>query len=375
MKRLFLLSAASLILFAGCVSSGTYDEVVKQSESRNVKIDELTKSIEAAKNENVKLKNDISALTAANQTEVKKLKEQLDELSNKGIMTSKAIDDLKAEKERLDVSDNAKSQELITVKKNYEGQINAKQGELDALKTQLNENTASANSLSKEIETLKQTQNNLTASVQTKSDEIALLNATLINLTKENEYLKREVDRLQMKSGEISAQKEQELARVKTTYESLVKEMQSEITKGDIKITQAVDRLSVNMVEKILFDSGRADIKQDGLKVIDRVGKVLKSVTDRQIRVEGHTDNKAIGGRLKGKFPTNWELSTARAANVVRFLEDKVGLDRKLLSVAGMADNKPVASNDTLEGRAANRRIEIILLPLDVDRVLEELKK
>ncbi|OGQ60901.1 MAG: hypothetical protein A3J24_03265 [Deltaproteobacteria bacterium RIFCSPLOWO2_02_FULL_53_8] len=375
MKRLFLLSAAAVILFAGCVSSGTHEEVVSQSEARRVKVDELSKDVETAKGENEKLKRELSSLAATKQAEVDRLKAQLDELSNKGIMTSKEIEDLKTEKDRLDVSDLAKGKELASLRKSLDEQLIAKQGELDALKVKLDEQTAGSNALMKEIDALKQDKTGLTGSLQTKSDEIALLNATLINLTKENDYLKREVDRLQMKSGEISAQKEQELARVKTTYESLVKEMEKEIEKGDIKITQAVDRLSVNMVEKILFDSGRADVKSDGLKVLDRVGKVLKSVTDRQIRVEGHTDNKAIGGRLRGKYPTNWELSTARAANVVRFLEDKVGLDRKLLSVAGMADNKPVASNDTLEGRSANRRIEIILLPLDVDRVLEELKK
>lgn len=357
MKRLFLLSAAAVILFAGCVSSGTHEEVLSQLEARRVKVEELNKNVEAAKSENEKLKTELSALAATKQAEVNRLNEQLDELSNKGVMTSKAIEDLKTEKERLDASDKAKSSEL------------------DALKVQLDEQIVRSNTLSKDSDALKQEKDNLAATLQTRSDEIALLNATLINLTKENEYLRREVARLQIKSGEISAQKEQELARVKTTYESLVKEMQQEIDKGDIKITQAVDRLSVNMVEKILFDSGKADIKRDGLKVLDRVGNVLKSVTDRQIRVEGHTDNKAIGGRLREKYPTNWELSTARAANVVRFLEDKVGIDRNLLSVAGMADNKPVASNETLEGRAANRRIEIILLPLDVDRVLEELKK
>lgn len=357
MKKLFLLSAAAVILAAGCVSTGTHEEVLSQLEARRVKVEELSKNVEAAKIENTNLKAEMTTLAAARQADINKLNEQLDELSNKGIMTSKAIEDLKTEKERLDASDKAKS------------------GELSALKIQLDEQTVRSNTLTKDFNAIKSDKDNLTVSLQTKSDEIALLNATLINLTKENEYLRREVDRLQMKSGEISAQKEQELARVKTTYESLVKEMQSEIEQGDIKITQAVDRLSVNMVEKILFDSGRADVKQDGLKVLKRVGNVLKSVTDRQIRVEGHTDNKAIGGRLRDKYPTNWELSTARAANVVRFLEDKVGLDRKLLSVAGMADNKPVASNDTLEGRSANRRIEIILLPLDIDRVLEELKK
>ncbi|MBI5885093.1 MAG: OmpA family protein [Deltaproteobacteria bacterium] len=358
MKKLFLLSATALVLFTGClVTTGTYNKALDESEARRVQAEKLGQDVEAARTENAKLKNDLADLAAARQADVERLNALLDELSSKGIMTSKAIEDLKVEKARLDASDKARTAEAA------------------GLKVKLNESVAGAEALNKELVSLKQVKDGLDVSLKARGDEIALLNATLINLTKENEYLKREVERLQLKTGEMSAQKEQELARVKTTYESLVKEMQLEIDKGDIKITQALDRLSVNMVEKILFDSGKAEVKSDGLKVLMRVGNVLKGVTDRQIRVEGHTDNVKIGGRLREKYPTNWELSTARAANVVRYLEDKVGVDRKLLSVAGMADNNPVASNDTAEGRSANRRIEIVLLPLDVDRVLEELKK
>jgi chemotaxis protein MotB len=153
-----------------------------------------------------------------------------------------------------------------------------------------------------------------------------------------------------------------------------VKELEGEIKKGEIKVTQVRDKLSVNLVEKILFDSGSVEIKPEGLKVLDRVGEILKNVKDKQINVEGYTDNVPIGSKLANKFPTNWELSAARAVNIVRYLEDKVKLDPKLLSASGFAMNRPVASNDSKEGKAQNRRIEIVLLPQDIDQVLEELK-
>jgi chemotaxis protein MotB len=206
-------------------------------------------------------------------------------------------------------------------------------------------------------------------------EQIALLKGALDGSEKEKEYQSREIERLKVKSGEISTEKELELQKVKGAYENLLREMKQEIEKGDIKITQAVDRLSVNLVEKILFDSGEAEIKLAGLKIIKRVGDILKKVEDKQIRVEGHTDNVQIGARIKKKYPSNWELSTARATTVVRYLQDKVGISPAHLSAAGFAENKPVASNETQEGKAQNRRIEIVLLPLDVDRVLEELKK
>lgn len=186
--------------------------------------------------------------------------------------------------------------------------------------------------------------------------------------------LKNEAEKLSEQAGRITVEKEQEIKSIRGTYDDLVREMEEEITRGDIKITRAVDKLSVNFVEKILFDSGRAEIKPEGLKVLKRVGDILKGVEDRQIRVEGHTDDVPIGSRLRERFPSNWELSTARATTVVRYLQDAVEVDPARLSAAGYSEYQPVETNDTVEGRAQNRRIEIVLLPIDVDRVLEELK-
>ncbi|MFH2074643.1 MAG: OmpA family protein, partial [Pseudomonadota bacterium] len=107
---------------------------------------------------------------------------------------------------------------------------------------------------------------------------------------------------------------------------------------------------------------GRAEVKSEGLEVLKRVVEILKTVTDKIIRVEGHTDNVPIGGILAKRYPTNWELSAARAINITRSLE-KEGLDPALLSAAAFGEYQPVADNETPEGRAKNRRIAIILLP------------
>ena len=159
-------------------------------------------------------------------------------------------------------------------------------------------------------------------------------------------------------------QKEQELARLKSTYEQLVKDLKKEIEAGEIKVTQFRDLLTVNLVEKILFDSGKAEIKPRGLDVLKRVGEILKGPKDKQIRIEGHTDNVPVGPKIVDKFPTNWELSTARATVVARFFQDKVGIPPQRLAPSGFAEYRPVAPNTTPEGKAQNRRIEIILAPL-----------
>lgn len=165
------------------------------------------------------------------------------------------------------------------------------------------------------------------------------------------------------------AAKEAEIARLTQTHAALTKSLEAEIAKGDIQIQQVRDRLTINMMDRVLFDSGRAQVKPDGLQVLKRVSDILKNVTDKQIRIEGHTDNMPIGPEIIERFPTNWELSTARASSVVRYLIEKGGVNRASLSAVGYAENRPVASNGTLDGQAENRRIEIVLYPKDISEV------
>ncbi len=178
--------------------------------------------------------------------------------------------------------------------------------------------------------------------------------------------LSRQIAVLNQEKEQAIKEKEKSIAEMKKTYDSLMGEMNEEIKKGEITITQLKDKLSVNLVEKILFDSGSAEIKKEGKKVLDRVAEILAKVLDKQIRVEGYTDNVPISSRLAAKFPTNWELSTARATTVARYLQDK-GIDPKILSACGYSEYRPVALNDSDEGRAKNRRIEISLIPKEID--------
>jgi chemotaxis protein MotB len=140
--------------------------------------------------------------------------------------------------------------------------------------------------------------------------------------------------------------------------------MKNEISKGQITISELKGKLTVNMEAAILFNSGKADVMPEGLEILDKMVDTLKSVKDKAIRIEGHTDVVQITGGLTRIFPTNWELSAARAINVARYLQQQ-GIDPLNLSAAAFAEFKPVADNSTKEGRAKNRRIEIILMAKD----------
>ncbi len=169
----------------------------------------------------------------------------------------------------------------------------------------------------------------------------------------------------QKRATDIEAARAAELATAKKNFDDLSSGLKSEIAAGEIKITQLQGKLTVNLVDRILFDSGKAEVKTDGKNVLGKVAQVLNTVADKNIRIEGHTDDRPIAGELQAKYPSNWELSTARATSVARYLQDKAKVDPKRLVAAGYGEFHPGASNDTPEGRALNRRIEIVLVPKD----------
>jgi chemotaxis protein MotB len=207
-----------------------------------------------------------------------------------------------------------------------------------------------------EAETLA-TQNN------TLHEQIKDLSAEVTALKKDQEMTRMENSALQAKVDELTrkADKAERLEKATQTYENLQKKLEKEIQQGKIQITEMQNRLTVTMVDKILFPSGSVEISPEGKKVLDKVVSILKDVNDKHIQVEGHTDNVPIR-HLKNRYPTNWELSTARATEVVRYLQED-GIDPRVLSATGYSEYQPVAPNDSDEGRAKNRRIEIVLLP------------
>jgi chemotaxis protein MotB len=208
--------------------------------------------------------------------------------------------------------------------------------------------------LTKDKEDLEQV---LKARSDTLSQNISELRQKVANLEGENKKLKEDIAVLQRV-------KEEKVKEVSNTYEQLLQNMKSEIAKGQVTISELKGKLTVNMEAAILFDSGKADVKIDGLEILLKMVGTLKSVNDKAIRIEGHTDNVQISGALIRQFPSNWELSAARAINVAKYLQQQ-GLDPAILSAAAFAEYKPVADNGTKEGRAKNRRIEITLVAKD----------
>lgn len=223
------------------------------------------------------------------------------------------------------------------------------QAKVDALRQCANR----ADSLEKELfETKKRV-----GELETKNSEL------LKDMESSKSDLQKKLAELIKEKDQIEKAKAEEVSKIKSTYDELMNDMKKEVEQGSIQITQLKDKLSVNLVDKILFNSGEAEVNEQGKKVLKKVAEILKKVKDKQIRIEGHTDNVPIGGALKERFPSNWELSVARATNVTRYLQEVGGLDPKALFAAGFGEHRPIADNATPEGRSKNRRIEIVLVP------------
>jgi chemotaxis protein MotB len=189
--------------------------------------------------------------------------------------------------------------------------------------------------------------------------------ARLNELQAQNDDLLKKLEALGLRGAQLEkeleeARKREEANRARlASFRKMLAQFKSLIESGKLKVRIDRGKMIVELPEGVLFDSAKAEIKPEGQTTLDEVAQVLAEIPNRQFLVAGHTDNVPI--RIR-RFPSNWELSAARGVNVAKYLAEH-GLPAERIGAAGFADNEPVADNDTPEGRAQNRRIEIILLP------------
>ncbi len=280
----------------------------------------------------------LSACVSKNTYEQKVI--EADQLSQDVSQLNKHLADLRAEKSQLqdELSKlNARLVEVLQQNSKLQRNLLAASAEQERKEGDISRHQQRINALQDQLADMQQTNDNLLATIEELQQQV------------EKERIAREA----------------RLAKVKNTYDQLVDALEGEIKRGELTISNLEGKLSVNMLNKILFDSGRAEVKAEGQKVLSSLGDVLNQFPDKALRIEGHTDNVQISSRLIEKFPSNWELSTARATNIVHFLQDKGGVPGERLATCGYSEYQPVADNETPEGRAENRRTEIVLVPYE----------
>lgn len=183
------------------------------------------------------------------------------------------------------------------------------------------------------------------------------------SLEQQRTELQKQIELLEEQKMQLLAASQETQAQ----YDELVGNLTEEVEKGQLQVRQYKNMLTVDVAEQLFFDSGQASLKASGKEILKKVGDTLKAYDDKIIRVIGHTDDVPIGAAHRKMYPSNWELSVARATTVVRYLQE-VGVPPERMVASGRAEYAPVAPNDSADGRRKNRRIEITL----IDRALEQ---
>ncbi len=212
-----------------------------------------------------------------------------------------------------------------------------------------------------------------------KADQLELENMDLkakINLMKDDYEQKlddmegskdAEIRRIKQELSKTVTEKEVEVQSLDEAMRSLERELRSELDEYKAKLEMTERGLVVTFLDEILFDSGKAVVKQEGFSVLDSVAQVLSNeALNSTIAVEGHTDNEPI--KYSG-WKSNWDLSCARALSVLHYFIEKKGIAPERLSAVGYGEYRAVESNDTPQGKAQNRRVEIVILPSKIEKI------
>lgn len=394
------LLAVLVITGGGCVSTDTHSKTLSELEAAKklsaqqaTELDALKKKSQAQADQ---LQQQLASLQqnfdqessqrkAAEQQAASLAQERAALEARSGELQSK-LDSLEQEKGRLNSELGTVQGQIKGLEEKMASGNASAQEEIMKLQRHATELEANAARIAQEREQLRSEQSQLTTNLEQERQRLKTEAEEKARLATEHEQLKQEQSQLnasleqerqRLKAEEAEkarleqerAAKEEEIRRLTKTQEELSRSLQDEIAKGNITIQQVRDRLTINMVDRVLFDSGQAQVKPAGLKVLKQVSDVLNKITDKQIRIEGHTDNVPISTKLQDRFKTNWELSTARATTVVRYLIDQGGVQPQALSAVGYADTHPIAGNDSEAGRSSNRRIEIVLYPKDLSQI------
>jgi len=245
----------------------------------------------------------------------------------------------------------------------------ARQAELsrsiDVLRDQSSEETQ--NLLQQIVDLQEKYDADMAAKTQTVSDlqsshriEVEALNNRLDHELQSNklvvERLLKEIETLEA----LKAEQEEALKQLETQTDQLEQELKDEIEKGEIRLKRYKTKTIINIDNSILFDSGRATLKKPVKTSLAKIADALINFPENNLQVEGHTDDVPI---KTAKYPSNWELSSARALAVLRFFSDNTEIDPRKLSAVGYGEYQPLVPNDTPENRKLNRRVDIVILP------------
>ena len=274
---------------------------------------------------------------------------------------------------------------LKTDKNQLELDKNKLQAELDKTKAERDKLAADYAATKKSLDNLKasyaalekDSNDALEANINKNRQLLAELEAKQKALAAEQDRLnklKKDLEASSTRLAELEKMMADKDAAMKKLKETLSKSLKAFEGKG-LTVTEKDGKVYVSMENKLLFESGSWTVGAEGKKAVDLVGKVLGDNPEISVLIEGHTDNDKITGTIGGGVENNWDLSTKRATAIVNILTTNAKVKKENLTAAGRGEYAPLMSNETAEGKAKNRRIEIILTPKldEISKMLNEL--
>ncbi len=366
-RKILAVAALAVATVAGCVPVNTHMEALAELEETRKTSAQTAEAFESFKKKSAadleSLQQDKAKLSKELTAALTEARDKARDLEAKLAAEQVKVATLREEKQKLMSGTTTTQAEIARIQKRV-GELETAAGRVGDLEKRLQERD-------QEIEKLRQAAADrelLASKVAALTQEREQLTA---ELAKQKEAMKAQKERLEARSGE-QARPAQELVakeavnqRLTKIHTDLTKSLEAEIAKADIRVQQARDRVTITIMDWLLFKSGESQVKQSGLKILKRVGDVLKDVAGQQIQIEAHTDHLQGEAKLREQFPANWKLCTARATSVVRSLVENVGLDRATLSAVGCVHTRLSARNET-EERSTNRHIEIVLFLKDL---------
>lgn len=265
----------------------------------------------------------------------------------------------------------ALQKDLAAQKEGYTASLEKETARRKKAEQQLAAEKKRATDLEGKIAALEKSLADATAERDRLNGEADGLRNELATVVKDKSRLKSSVDEMKTALEELKQRKAQADARI-AEFKELLARFKGLIDAGKLRVKIVDGRMVVELATDVLFGSGSAKLSKDGQAAIQEVATVLKDIEGRAFQVEGHTDNVPI---KTAQYPSNWELAAARSLTVVKEMID-AGMPAERVSAASFGENKPAAPNETKDGKAANRRIEIVVVP-DLSGLpgFEELKK
>ena len=355
------------------------DEKTRLMEDLERKNAELEEAVSRIKNEKHVTEADVEKL----QSDIFLLKSDRETLSRKSEDLGRKLQDSMNQLEALRKELETSKGELVEVTREKQ----AMKKELDPVVREKGQLEQNRRELENQLAELRDRLQSMSDDLASKDREIAEMGETQQSLLsqidrqkKEKEELQRLKDALRNQLGMTQSQieslsmateakeaqlksKEKQLKSMEKAIQELSKQFERQIREQEIQISALEDKLNIRLMDKILFASGSAAITPAGDRILESLATELRNMEGFEIAVSGHTDNVPLGPKIKEVYQDNLGLSVARAAAVSRVLRER-GVNPQNLSAVGHSMYRPVAANDTEEGRQQNRRVEIMLAPL-----------